>query len=64
MWCVPAKAFSGPVVEFFLYFVNLFVGDVAEVGSFGEILADEAVGVFIEPSFPGMVGMGKVACGL
>ena len=45
---MPAKAFSGPVVEFFLYLVNLFVGDVAEVGSFGEILADEAVGVFIE----------------
>lgn len=42
--------------------VNLLIGDFAEVGSPGEVLANEAVGVFIESSLLRMVRMGKKAC--
>jgi hypothetical protein len=28
---------------------------------FGKVLADQAIGIFIQPSFPGMIGPGKVA---
>jgi len=29
-----------------------------EVGAFGEVLADEAVGVFVQASLPGMIRLG------
>ena len=47
---------------FLLNFVNLLFGDFAEVGSLGEVLANEVVGVFMESSLPLMVRMGKKAC--
>jgi len=37
--------------------------DVGEVGPFGEILADEAIGIFVEAALPGMIGVGKVGIG-
>ena len=31
-----------------------------EVGALGEILMDQAIGVLVEPSLPGMIGVGKI----
>ena len=38
-----------------------FLGcELVEVAAFGEVLADQTVGVFVEAMFPGMVGMSEV----
>ena len=39
---------------------QLVIGNVAQVGVFGQILADEAVDLFIEAALPGLVGLGKI----
>ena len=36
------------------------ITDVSEIGLFGEILADESVGVFIQPFFPRMIRTAKI----
>ena len=38
--------------EFLLDLVNLLLGDFAEVDSHGEVMTNEAVGVFVESSLP------------
>ena len=35
-----------------------------EVRAFGQVLANESVGVLVEPALPGMVGVGEVALGV
>ena len=40
--------------------VQVVLGDFGEVGPFGEVLTDEAVGVFVDGTFVGAVGVGEV----
>ena len=35
-----------------------------EIAALGQILTDEPVGVLVEPTLPGMVGVGEVALGI
>ena len=57
------EAFARASVELHLDLPNLSSGDLREVGTLREILADEAVGVFVEAGFPRMIGMGEVGVG-
>ena len=40
--------------------VAVALGERAEVCAFGEVLADQSVGVFVCAAFPGLVWMGEV----
>ena len=35
-----------------------------EIGALGQVLTDESIGVLVEPTLPGMVGVGEVALGV
>lgn len=48
------------MVQFILNPAYLPMADVEEIGLFGEILADESVGIFIQPFLPRMVGAAKI----
>ncbi len=48
------------MVQFILNPAYFPLTNVAEIGLFGEILADESVGIFIQPFFPRMVGAAKI----
>ena len=41
-------------------FFEFLPGDLSEVSVFGEKLADKTIGVFVQSSFPGRIGMRKV----
>ena len=43
---------AGSVVEFVLGVGDFLVGDVGEVGAFGEVFADVAVEAFVSASLP------------
>lgn len=57
----PAKTFPRAVVELFLNLPDLFIGDFSEVGLLWEILPDQAVGVFVQASFPRVVALCEVS---
>ena len=59
-----AKAFSVPVIQFLHNLLDLGRGQLFEVSSFGRVLTDESVGIFIQATFPGMVGLAKETLGL
>ena len=48
------------MVQLILNPAYLPIADVSEIGLFGEILADESVGVLIQPFLPRMVGAAKI----
>ncbi len=54
------EAFTGPVVESISDSVTVTLGEVSEAGSLRGILSDEAIGVLIGASLPGVVGCGEV----
>ena len=58
------QALSRSVVECVDRIIDFFVGDVEQVGALGEILAQQPVGVFVEPPLPGVVGVREVHLGL
>ena len=53
-------SFSGSVVELVGDQVAFFLGQFSHVGSFGQVLPDQSVGVLARPPFPGMVRRGEV----
>jgi len=55
-----AEAFAGPVVDLADIGAELFGGDLAQIGAFGQVLAQQAVGVLVGAPLPGMIGMGEV----
>ena len=57
---VVAEACAGPVVEFGGDGVELGGGPGGQVGAFGEVFAEQAVGVFVAAALPGRVGVGEV----
>ena len=46
--CPETKHFSGPIVEAVSDFVEVFLGVDAQVDPLGQILADEAIRVFVD----------------
>ena len=59
MWCSEVRTFSGPVVEPVHDVLDLLRCQPVEACSFREIPADQTVGVFVQPSLPGMAGVSK-----
>ena len=59
--CFESEAFSGAIVEFALDVSKGRRGDQFEIGSFGEVLAKQAVHIFVGATFPGTIGIGEVA---
>ena len=55
-----AEAAARAVVEVSGDLCALLLGESGEVGAFGEILAEEAIGVFVGAAFPGVVRGGEV----
>jgi hypothetical protein len=47
------QARAGPVVEFGGDAVEVVIGPRAQVGAFGEVLAEQAIGVFVGAALPG-----------
>ena len=47
------------LVQFALNFFKELLRDVCEVGTLGNVLTDESVGVLVGPALPGMVWSGK-----
>ena len=54
-----AQHFAGARVELVLHFGDRGVGDAGKAGALGEVLPHEAVGVLVEPAFPGVIGPGE-----
>ncbi len=59
-----AEAAARAVVELGGESGALALGECGEVGALGQVLAEEPIGVFIGPAFPGVVGSGKVDSGV
>ena len=58
--CFPSQGFSGPDVEPPCDIVELFLREQRQVGALGQVLAQQAVGVFADAALPGSVRMGEV----
>ena len=56
--------FSGAVIEMGDRLLYLVPGDLSKVRSLREKLSQKSIGVFIDASFPGGIGMGKIGRGL
>ena len=52
IWGLVGKAFSRAGVEEGFNTFDVCLGQLVKAVAFGEILADEAVGVFVESAFP------------
>jgi hypothetical protein len=57
---VPAEGFAWSAVEFGGDGGEVFAGVAGEVGAFGEVLAEQAVGVFVGSALPGRVWVAEV----
>ena len=55
-----AEYLSGARVEFVLDPLDIGIGQNREVGTFWEVLPEEAVSVFVEAAFPRVIGLGKM----
>ena len=59
-WSFPSEGFSWSCVERFRDIVELLLVVVAELLSLGQVQAQQSVGVLVDASFPGAVGVGEV----
>jgi branched-chain amino acid transport system substrate-binding protein len=55
-----AEYLSGARVKFVLDPLDIGIGQNREVGTFWEVLPEEAVSVFVEAAFPRVIGLGKI----
>src|ERR1700691_562304 len=60
-WGFVSENLSGAGIELILDLLDLGIGYYREVGAFWAVLSDEAVGVFVEAAFPGVIGLGEIA---
>src|ERR1700691_5816253 len=60
-WGFVSENLSGTRIELILDLLDFGIGYYREVGAFWEVLSDEAVGVFVETTFPGVIGLGEIA---
>lgn len=51
--------FPRPLVQFAINFFKELLRDICEVGTLGNVLTDESVGVLVGSTLPGMVRSGK-----
>ena len=55
-----AQHLPWPVVESVPNLLYVGLGHRFEVGALGEVLTDQAIGILIESSLPGMIGVGEI----
>ena len=55
-----AEYLSGTRVEYVLDPLDIGIGYNREIGTFWEVLSEQAVGVFVEATFPRVIGFGKI----
>ena len=58
--CFESQPFSGAVIKPAHGLVEFFLSDGTEVAPFGEVLANQAVGIFVGTAFPGVVRMSEI----
>ena len=58
--CFPAEGFAWSCVEQHGDIVELFLGEDAEIAAFGQVLAEQAVGIFVDAALPWAVRVGEV----
>ena len=58
--CAPAEGFARPCVEGVGDGLEVLLGPAGQVGAFGEVLAQQPVGVLVGASLPGAVGVAEV----
>jgi hypothetical protein len=56
---LPAERLAGPDVQRRSYGFNLITAPSGQVGSLGEVLAQEPIGVFVRPTLPRAVWSAK-----
>jgi len=59
-WCSVVQSFAGSGIEFGSNDIAVMLGERIHVNALGDVLADEAIGVFVGSAFPGMVWGGEV----
>ena len=62
--CSVVESFSRSIVEFLDDVVQVALGEGMQVGFLGDVLAEQAVGVFVCAALPGAVGIGEVDVGV
>ena len=60
MGCLVIERFAWTVIQLVHDLFNVLVRDVPETAALGKVLPDQTVGVFVQASLPGMVGMRKI----
>lgn len=60
MWCSPAQAFSGPVIEPIHGMLYLLCSDAHKTGPLWKVLTKQAVRVLVESALPRAVWFCKV----
>ncbi len=60
MGCLVVEALPGSIIQGFHHQCNFFFRDSPEVGSLGEIVPQETIGILISAPLPGSVGIGKI----
>jgi hypothetical protein len=63
IWRLEAKAFSRPLVNLLDDLSNVFITQIINVFSLWDVLPDQTICVFVEASFPGVVGVREEAFG-
>ena len=59
-WCFPAEGRPWPCVEFQRDGIELSLGDVRQIRTLGEVLAQQAVGVLVGAALPRTAGITEV----
>jgi len=57
---LPAEGFSWPDIEIEGDAVEILLGEDGQVGALRQVLAEQAVGVFVDAALPGAMGIGEV----
>ena len=60
MRTLKVKTLTRTVVDFFNGLLDLSVGHLCKIASLGKVLAKQSIGVFVQPTLPGVVWIGKV----
>src|ERR1700720_1646794 len=58
--CSVAEALARPIIERVNDEGKCMIGDLREVGAFGEVATQQSIGVFVRATLPGAVRVGEV----
>ena len=59
-WCLPAECFARPCVQRVSHRIQLILPMLAEVGSLGEVLAGQTIGVLVAAALPGTLRVSEI----